>query len=395
VTVRESEKHADYIVWFHVPTNVVVGSQERLTFNLPENRRVVLYDLVQLKDGVPVENGITAEVSCSAKDIAAAQRLASMTLNWVVEIMSFASAAAFRPPAFVLALDATPGKRDRHLVQRLVYQSSAGPRRMFRKSEFSEIWSGFDASDIAIRERIARAISWCRKASIEDNLLDRFVNIWSGLEAINQPLKDKHKLPREKPIRRCRNCGENVVMAATDAGIEYAITDLASADKTVFHDALKARVGLIHGHMPLPKLMAIAGRVLPDLQKALVSGIMHLVGVEPSKASGALRGTLAVSAENELIISGVAHDATAPDARLGLAVPHFELLNTISPRTQKEGESVFDVTDFTLKPVGFDAGTKITYSVGFRGLTDPSHPSPPTEVTIIAGPDSGDLHLAL
>jgi hypothetical protein len=386
VTVRTPDKHKDYIVWFHVPTNVVVGKGERLAFNLPANRRVVLYDLVRLRDGVRVENGITAEVSCSAEDIAAARRLASMTLNWVVEMMSFACAAAFRPPAFVLALEITPGKRDRRLVQRLVYQSDAGPRRMFRKNEFGEIWKHFDALDLAVRERVTRAMSWCRKASIEDNLLDRFVNVWSGLEAINQPLKDKHKLPREKPIRQCRKCGENVVMAATDAGIEYAIMDLASADKIVFQDALKARVGLIHGHMPLPDLIAVAGRVLPDLHKALVCGIIHLVGVEPSKASGALRGTLAVSDANELVISGVAHDSAAPDIKPGLAVPHFELLNPINARTQKEGESVFDVSDFALKPVGFEVGTRITYSVEFHGLTDPSHPSPPTEVTIVAGP---------
>jgi hypothetical protein len=140
--------------------------------------------------------------------------------------------------------------------------------------------------------------------------------------------------------------------------------------------------------MPLPRLITIIERVLPDLQQALVCGIMHLVGVDPATVSGARRGTLAVSAENELIISGVAYDAAAPDARRGLAVPHFELLNTITPKTQREGETVFDIADFALKPVGFASETKITYSVEVRGLIDPSHPSSPTEVTIVTGPDS-------
>jgi hypothetical protein len=378
----------DFVVLFHIPTAVVAGEDGPLRFNLPDGRVVVLLDHMEIRDGVSVENGMTGQVTCRAHDIIAAQLIASESLNWVIQIVSFASASAFHPPEFIHALDVTPGRRDRRLEQRIPYATGAGPRRMFRKAEFTELWSSIDATPPGLRDNIGRALGWYRKAAIEINLLDRFVNIWSGLEAINQPIKDKHNLPREKPLRVCPNpkCRTPVAMTATDAGIEFAVTNLAAVSHAVFKDALRARGGLMHGHMPLAELLAIVSRVLPDLQSALVRGIMHLVGIDPSKASGALREPLATVNEGELVIHALLRDTLSPAEQPQFGVPQFELLNTISPTTEREGARVQEQFVAKLKATGLPPGVKFDCKLEAHGPSDPSHPTLPPEMTIVTEP---------
>lgn len=54
-------------------------------------------------------------------------------------------------------------------------------------------------------DRLFRALHWCRKALRENDPLDRFTYIWTGLEVLNPLFRDLYH--NEYEVNKCENCG--------------------------------------------------------------------------------------------------------------------------------------------------------------------------------------------
>jgi len=123
---------------------------------------------------------------------------------------------------------------------------------------------------------LGRAIRWYRKASIENDKFDKFLNIWQGLEALNPALKKLWKIPDE--YGKCKNCGASYKKQVA-AGIRELIQNHLENGEEIWREVRDWRVALVHSTDTPIEMGKDVEIYIPKLEEALVKGILALVGV--------------------------------------------------------------------------------------------------------------------
>jgi hypothetical protein len=115
---------------------------------------------------------------------------------------------------------------------------------------------------------------------LEQQLIDKFVAFWTGLESINELLCDLLNIANKDRETRCNKCG-NLISSVSSVGIKKLFVDNIDIKTELFEKIRKARGKLLHGGGPLDNnFIEEIKRYIPLVKKALIMGIGRLLSIK-------------------------------------------------------------------------------------------------------------------
>lgn len=310
-----------YLLRYFLDTTIELGQE--LGFHMPNNVKVVLRDrTLRDEDGFPIQYGFTIDAHCQADNPEKAIEVAGPMVEGVVSVISFSLSAAANTCVLERIIDSTPEAPERELVQYIpLAQSRIRPSRKLRLKALDTLWEHLDKLSPEYKPRVLRAIRWYRKSLLEEDVLDQFVNLWTGLEVINHLVKKKHGLP-EKGIRKCPNCGKDVDVPQTSAGIKYLVPEES------WSDASETRKALLHGFGDLQNLLGKVGLLNPVLRSALLKGILDLMEIPGEKQTQLIREPLRNVRRPSIKACASIHNLVLKDVISGKLDPRLEIVSS-------------------------------------------------------------------
>lgn len=333
---------------------------------------VWLRDHVQVdENGTPTQFGFVIDAVVHADSADQALELVAYPTEAAISIVCLAVSAVSSLRIPVSVIDVSPDVTSREFVQQLPAASELRPRRKFDPATFVPLFDHLNAVPEQSASRVFRAVRWYRKALLEDELFDQFSNLWTGLEVINELIKQRHNLPIDRPVRSCPACNAPVVLTPTNTGIEWLITELAKEPRAAWKKAQKVRNGLSHGFEDLGTLTLQVKAIVPILRRALLLGILELLNVPEELRSSFVREPLAKAVPPFVKVQALIHGVSAGDILSEKSDPHFEI-------TSFERHSIVEqgVRRETIKPEIAIKGlsgpaTYTLLSIAFVGAKDP------------------------
>ncbi|MFX0141617.1 MAG: hypothetical protein ACFFDN_48715, partial [Candidatus Hodarchaeota archaeon] len=146
-------------------------------FNIGK-KEIALYDR---------KNGLSSDIYLEEKSLERAEQESKAIIENILNLIDFSNSSASSPALLMTIYDASPNLSKREFKQIIYMPISDRNFKVVKEDVFGEIFSSFDKNQEA---RIARAISWLRKAHLEENHIDEFIAYWTGLESINKLLCD-------------------------------------------------------------------------------------------------------------------------------------------------------------------------------------------------------------
>ena len=296
-------------------------------------------DIGKDERGVPIKFGIYLDVSCKAEDIDSAINSTQEMVDSLVSLLSLSHQTWATPVRFISGIDATMGLRDREFVQHFSLTVNMMPSRKYRNEALSPIWDKLMKLQNDSMVRLMRTIRWYRKAMLETDTLDQFMNLWTGLEALNGLIKDKYGLPKDKPIRVCPKCKTPMAMEPTLAGIEYLFLNMLKSSSKTWSSVRVTRIGLIHGYKDLSKILEKAQELIPDMQRALLLGIFDVLDISGEVQKGLMREPLMEFMPPTMKVKALLHQLPYEKLANGSANPHL-VLGIISDTTKVEQDGL-------------------------------------------------------
>jgi hypothetical protein len=148
----------------------------------------------------------------------------------------------------------------------------------------AEGWSRLPPDD-PVREAVNRALWHLRKSAHIDDLLQRFIELWVGLEALNKSIQTRFALPRETSTRNCPKCGADVVSISVSSGVKYSLKTWARCTDAQWRAVSKVRQMLLHGFGDLPRHYDQIAQHADWLRDGLTGGIVALCGLPAEETS--------------------------------------------------------------------------------------------------------------
>lgn len=176
----------------------------------------------------------------------------------------------------VLVCEATPELAERPFIHFFADHVVMGRRAHLDPQQWSQRAAEiFNQSS----KRILCAIRWLRKMHTEDDLLDRFLAGWTGLETLNPELCRHYGVePSADDVRDCENCGGKLVRKVPRAtGLKELFVREGKLD--VYDACAPARNGLVYGFKEIGELTALARQHTSDVGLILAKGIQILSGI--------------------------------------------------------------------------------------------------------------------
>lgn len=327
----------NYLVRYFSNTAVELG--QALSFDIPENVKIVVRDFIpQDPQGVPFSYNFVVDATCYAETVEKAIEETRGKVEGVVSLISLSLSTFVEPCVISLVLDFSPGTVDREILQYLPFPYRIGPSRKFSRDVFSILWDCLEATKPENRSRIHRAIRWYRKALLEYDPLDQFLNLWIGLEVINELVKRKYRLPQEKPTRSCPSCGQSVVLEPTLAGVEHVVLKLSRYPQKTWRSILDMRQQLAHGFGKIADLDKKVDDLIPVLRKSLLIGILDLLNVPENLRPRIMRKPLGHIPKPYFKAQSVLYKLPLEDIISGKSNPRFELVNfNVTTKRTKKG----------------------------------------------------------
>ena len=331
-------------------SNTATELEQALSFDMPGEVKIVVRDFIpQDPRGVPFSYNFVVDVTCYAETVEKAIEETRGKVEGVVSLISLSLSTFVEPCVVNMVLDISPGNVDREILQYLSFPYRVGPSRKFSRDVFSILWNCLEAANPENRSRLHRAIRWYRKALLEYDPLDQFLNLWIGLEVINELVKRKYRLPYEKPTRSCPYCGKAVVMEPTLAGVEHVVVELSKYPQKTWHSVLNVRHQLAHGFGMIADLDKKVDDLIPVLRKSLLVGILDLLNVPENHRSRIMRKPLGHIPKPYLKVQSVLYNLPLQDIISGKSSPRFELVNSnVTTKRTKNGLK-FQLTDLKVE----------------------------------------------
>lgn len=263
-----------YFVRYFIETTNTIGNRREiengrvpgLKFNFG-NTEIGLYDN---------RRGLGVDCYVDAESLEKSEEKSKTFVEYILNSIDFSNSSASPQPLFINAYDASPNLQEREFKQ-LFYVPI--PERNFTpidKDVFKEVFRIFNQNK---DERIVRAVSWLRKGYLETKSVDKFIAFWTGLEAINELLADKFKIPLNERKSKCPKCGHRG--GPITIGIEKLFVNEIRIEQALFREIRKSRGKLLHGGGPLNDefIKTIDKNYNPLVRKALVIGIGKLLQI--------------------------------------------------------------------------------------------------------------------
>jgi len=327
----------NYLVRYFSNTAIELG--QTLSFDMPDDVKIVVRDFIpQDPQGVPFSYNFLIDATCYSETAEKAIEETRGKVEGVLSLISLSLSTFVEPSVVNMVFDISPGNVDREILQYLPFPYRVGPIRKFDRDVFSILWSCLEASNPENRSRIHRAIRWYRKTLLEYDPFDQFLNLWIGLEVVNELVKRKYGLPYEKPTRNCPCCGKSVVLEPTLAGVEYVVVELSKYSQKTWRSVLDMRHPLAHGFGKIADLDRRVDDLIPVLRKSLLIGILDLLNVPENLRSRIIREPLGHIPKPYLKVQSVLYDLPLEDIISGKSNPRFELVNSnITTKRTKKG----------------------------------------------------------
>jgi hypothetical protein len=280
----------DLRVVVYCPTGAGFTHPAQCTFDLPqENARVRFRHAsdretrcVTRYHGLP---GLLAVVDFPLRsgDLLQHAFQATAICDGVVSTAFALTLADMRESFPVLVIDATPGLKDRPFINFFADHAVMGRRAHLDPAEWS---SKATVMVEKASKRVGRALRWLRKMHTEDDILDRFLAGWTGLETLNPELCTHFVVPDSADDIRDCECGKKLVRKVPRAnGLKELFVRAGKQD--VYDKCSKARNGLVHGFKTVAEVTALAREHTSDVGHMLATGIRILsdipIPTEPEK----------------------------------------------------------------------------------------------------------------
>ncbi len=237
---------------------------------------------------------------------------------------TLADMQASRP---IFVCDARADVIDREFIHFFYDRMVVGRRAQFDvKTWIDHIAPGILNAD----HRVIRAVRWLRKMFSEDDILDRFIAGWTGLETLNPLLSDHFGVPRSAEEKQaCGSCGhETVRHVPRVTGVKELL--FREGAEELYKECHGARNGLVHGFQSIEQVTEVALNRAKDVGFMLARGISVLSGVplptDPKKFEwlGGFRIATVVFAEGSIKLP----DLDGYIAKHGLPLCEHTILQT-------------------------------------------------------------------
>lgn len=264
-----------FFVRYFIKTSNSIGSRKDiekdnylgLDFKIDDNKLAV-YDN---KMGLWVD----CYINCSS--INDAEKKSEILINSILSLIDFQTSTSSFIPILDIIYDASHDLTKREYKK--IFYFPIAERNIIKINIpiLKEIFNVFTKNK---ERRIVRAINWFKKGNLEEEIVDKFIAYWTGLESINKLLIKSLDISDEEKSRKCKYCG-GIVDEITSIGIEKLFTDIVGVDKSIFTKIRRTRGKLVHGEGPLDDefINKVEG-YNPIVRKTLIIGLGRLLCIE-------------------------------------------------------------------------------------------------------------------
>ncbi len=321
-------------------------------FNLG-NAEVILYDH---------DDGIYADTYVFAEDIIKAENDAKLIVETLISLIDYTTSSSSSAGLLEIIYDATNKFVKREFKKVFYIPVEERSVSTIDQDFLKNILEGFFTEKLP--PQIARSISFLRKAQLETDGINKFVFLWTGLEALNVLLMDQFGILEDQRVFICPDCGKKG--AIISVGIEKIFTEHLGIKKGDFTKIRRNRGNFIHGGSLTTKFINEMKSHNPILREALISAIGLLLPLKEEQVKEMInQKTKKYNAEYRLIIKRSLINFTPPIIQSHKKQPDIIMINnSIKERTLDDNDKVNVKTsaefNFIPKEVfGGDAVTEI------------------------------------
>jgi len=320
-------RERDFLVYLTVKPGTRLPDDGRLQLNFPgdtgEVTSVVIKNLVEVDlSRTPVPVGLRMDVKVKAHNIDQAVTRAISIADGVVSFISFCTGVGLPIVREELAYDISSEISDRDFLQFFHDLPVRVSRRQLQPAAMIDLMDRvFKLHNTETRNRILRAIRYCRKGSLATDPLEKFTWYWFGLETLNPALQESLKMP--DALTRCPNCGHEWVSTPTVSGIRAAVQKLVPDGTKLYKRMRELRVSLFHGKSDLKTLIAQAIALESKARETLVRSVFLILGASPTERF--LSDTLSVHAPAVAALEATMQASDPSNLGPPSEHPHFEL----------------------------------------------------------------------
>ncbi|MFO0802651.1 MAG: hypothetical protein U0791_05955 [Gemmataceae bacterium] len=280
----------DLRVVVYCPTGAGFTYPAQCTFNLPQDNARVRFRHASDREtrcvtryhGLP---GLLAVVDFPQRsgDLLQHAFQATAICDSVVSTAFALTLADMRESFPVLVIDATPALKDRPFISFFADHAVMGRRAHLDPAEWS---SKATVMVEKASKRVGRALRWLRKMHTEDDILDRFLAGWTGLETLNPELCTHFDVPASADDIRDCECGKKLVRKVNRANGLKALF-IHEGKQDIYSVCSEARNGLVHGFKTIAEVTELARVYTSEVGHMLATGIRILseipIPTEPDK----------------------------------------------------------------------------------------------------------------
>ena len=234
-------------------TNLVTKKGNWLHSDLRKIQMVAEYTTDEFGTSVPQNTRIVIEVTADSCDNAAAK--ATPIVGTVARVMSFQTGSPHAVPRIIALLEATPGV-SRRLYRQWCYDTAGlKPIRPLPVSELETVLDTLAKRDEKERDAIVRSFSWYTDALGENDMIERFLKMWVGLESVGPII---NRRAHRSGWHRCKKCigdeGARRRDNQSERGMRHAFSVVDPGKPRAFDGLKRARNKLVHGEWPLDRV---------------------------------------------------------------------------------------------------------------------------------------------
>jgi hypothetical protein len=274
-----------YAGMFGVKPGVRLRKRMRLSFTGSELGNPVVYarDIVEEDEfGTDYESGIQFGIEVDAPDMEVAFQRCGRISDAVCSFLSFLTGVGLPvvEPTAILQVGTEP-KEGQEYIQFYYPPLAPSSYRQVAVDDVHGLLNALSACRREWREMVLRAIRWYRRCSQYDDIIDRFVVSWIGMETLSPALREA--LGIEKETRRCPHCNKKLPSGVQLEGLEEFLTKRMPDGMKLFQDSRKLRNKLFHGGGRIKKEIEKASRLVPLLREATTKAVCLLLNLKPRK----------------------------------------------------------------------------------------------------------------
>lgn len=218
--------------------------------------------------------GLYSDFYLKAYSIMKAEQKSKAIIETILNFIDYSTVSASAPAFLAIIYDATENQSRREFKQ-IIYKTLLDRNiTVIDKDIFGEIFQAFNKNKDS---RIVRAVSWLRKAFLEEKPIDKFIAFWTGLECINVLLCDNFEIPPDERKWKCSKC-DTTILPISSKGIKALFIDELKIKKKRFEKIRDARNNLLHGRIPLDDdFVSEIREYNPLVKNVLITGLGKLL----------------------------------------------------------------------------------------------------------------------